>query len=108
MSDDKEMRKALEADGEKLRQLTGEDHGPWEVEERFHVYQFFVNGKYERVREFVGAKEAVEAARHYTSSLAVAFKVIDRVIITDMGDNCVFEWKAGEGITFPPEAKGRQ
>lgn len=27
MSD--EMRKALEADGEKLRQLTGEDHGPW-------------------------------------------------------------------------------
>ena len=26
-----EMKKALEADGEKLRQLTGEDHGPWEV-----------------------------------------------------------------------------
>jgi hypothetical protein len=26
---DKEMMKALEADGEKLRQLTGEDHGPY-------------------------------------------------------------------------------
>ena len=26
---DKEMQRALEADGEKLRQLTGEDHGPW-------------------------------------------------------------------------------
>lgn len=26
---DKEMQKALEADGEKLRQLTGEDHGPY-------------------------------------------------------------------------------
>jgi len=25
----KEMQKALEADGEKLRQLTGEDHGPF-------------------------------------------------------------------------------
>lgn len=25
---DEEMMKALEADGEKLRQLTGEDHGP--------------------------------------------------------------------------------
>ena len=25
---DKEMMKALEADGEKLTQLTGEDHGP--------------------------------------------------------------------------------
>ena len=28
MSISKEMQKALEADGEKLRQLTGEDHGP--------------------------------------------------------------------------------
>jgi hypothetical protein len=28
MSFDKAMQKALEADGEKLRQLTGEDHGP--------------------------------------------------------------------------------
>ena len=26
-----EMARALEADGEKLRQLTGEDHGPWRV-----------------------------------------------------------------------------
>ncbi len=26
------MQRALEADGEKLRQLTGEDHGPWEAE----------------------------------------------------------------------------
>lgn len=29
MDHDKEMKKALEADGEKLRQLTDEDHGPW-------------------------------------------------------------------------------
>ena len=28
----KEMQKALEADGEKLRQLTGEDHGPIFIE----------------------------------------------------------------------------
>lgn len=27
---DLEMQKALEADGEKLRQLTGEDHGPFD------------------------------------------------------------------------------
>lgn len=26
-----EMWEALEADGEKLRQLTGEDHGPWSI-----------------------------------------------------------------------------
>lgn len=28
---DREMMKALQADGEKLRQLTGDDHGPFEV-----------------------------------------------------------------------------
>lgn len=28
---DREMQRALEADGEKLRQLTGEDHGPFDV-----------------------------------------------------------------------------
>jgi hypothetical protein len=28
MTIDREMQRALEADGEKLRQLTGEDHGP--------------------------------------------------------------------------------
>ncbi len=32
MSWDREMERALEADGEKLRQLTGEDHGPWLME----------------------------------------------------------------------------
>jgi len=31
--DDDEMRKALIADGEKLRALTGEDHGPWDFDE---------------------------------------------------------------------------
>lgn len=29
---DREMERALELDGEKLRQLTGEDHGPWSAE----------------------------------------------------------------------------
>jgi hypothetical protein len=32
---DREMMKALEADGEKLRQLTGEDHGPFELPDEF-------------------------------------------------------------------------
>ena len=32
-----EMEKALWADGEKLRQLTGEDHGPWPLHEEPYV-----------------------------------------------------------------------
>lgn len=31
--EDDEMAKALALDGEKLRQLTGEDHGPWELDD---------------------------------------------------------------------------
>lgn len=30
---DEQMLRALEADGEKLRHLTGEDHGPWTTDE---------------------------------------------------------------------------
>jgi hypothetical protein len=35
-----EMRKALEADGEKLRQLTGEDHGPWTIAQCITWHRF--------------------------------------------------------------------
>ncbi len=31
MTFDDEMMRALEADGEKLRAMTGEDHGPWDI-----------------------------------------------------------------------------
>ena len=37
----------------------------------FSVCQFFEDGTYEYVRRFVGAQEAVEAARHYTDNVAV-------------------------------------
>lgn len=67
----------------------------------FSVYQFFEDGQYERVRSFVGAEEAVKAAFHYTGSVAVKLGIVDRVIITDGGDFTVFEWKRGEGVTFP-------
>lgn len=41
MSTDSEMQRALEADGEKLRQLTGEDHGPWrDLPRHFTDWQF--------------------------------------------------------------------
>jgi hypothetical protein len=32
-----EMKRALEADGKKLRQLTGEDHGPFVIEDELTV-----------------------------------------------------------------------
>jgi 1,4-dihydroxy-2-naphthoyl-CoA synthase len=72
-------------------------------DEKFSVCQFFANGGYEYVRRYVDAEEAVKAARHYTSNVAVRMGIVNRVIITDGGDMTVFEWKAGKGVTFPPK-----
>jgi hypothetical protein len=68
----------------------------------FSVCQFFDDESYEYVRRFVDAQEAVEAALHYTKSVGAQIGTTVRVIITDGGDQCCFEWKRGEGVVFPP------
>lgn len=74
----------------------------------FSVCQFFDSGDYEWVRNHVSAEEAVKAARHYTENVAARMGLIPRVIITDGNDYTVFEWKRGEGVTYPPESRGRR
>ena len=71
----------------------------------FSVCQFFANGSYEYVRRFVSAEEAVKTAKHYTTSVGAKIGTTVRVIITDGGDCCVFEWKRGEGVIFPKEVR---
>jgi hypothetical protein len=63
--------------------------------------QFFVDGSHEYVRRNVPAKQAIEAAFHYTHNVAAVAGVTSRVIITDSDDMTCFEWISGEGITFP-------
>lgn len=74
----------------------------------FSVWQFFEDGGYERVRRNVSAKEAVQAAYHYCTSIGAQLGITCRVIITDGGDCIAFEWKWEEGITFgaSPENMG--
>lgn len=72
--------------------------------ELFNVVQFFPDETYEYVRRGVTAEEAVEAARHYCSSVGARLGTTRRVIITDDGDYCNFEWRFGEGITYPKES----
>jgi hypothetical protein len=67
----------------------------------FSVYQFFKDGSYERVREFVSAEEAITAFNHYTHNVASRLGITARVIITDGGDSIVYEWQHGKGVTFP-------
>lgn len=68
----------------------------------FSVYQFFANDTYEEVLRFVDAKTAVERAHALTLSVGGRIGTTARVIITDGGDFTCFEWKFGEGVTFPP------
>jgi hypothetical protein len=74
----------------------------------FSVCQFLKDGTHEYVRRWVDAEEATKAAARYCKSVGAKLGVTQRVIITDGGDDTVFEWKNGEGVTFPPEAKGHE
>jgi hypothetical protein len=71
--------------------------------EEFSVAQFLVDGTYEYIARRVGAEEAVHAAKLATESLGAQTGLVTRLIITDSGDNTVFEWKHGEGVTYPPQ-----
>jgi hypothetical protein len=72
----------------------------------FSVYQFFRDEMSERVLQFVDPKTAVECAKRLTESVGGRLGTTRRVIITDGGDYTVFEWKHGEGVTFPsPEER---
>ena len=71
----------------------------------YSVYQFFPDGSYERVREFVDDKEAFKAFAHYTSSVGARAGFVERVIITDGVDCVVGEWIKDKGIVWPKEEK---
>lgn len=70
-------------------------------DEVFNVVQFFEDGTSEYVRRRVSAVEAIDVAKHYTRSVAAWLGVVNRVIVTDMGDLTCFEWIRGKGITPP-------
>ncbi len=72
-------------------------------ENEFSVWWWDAEGYHHPELRWVDAKTAVERAKSMTERPAALMGVIKRVIITDGGDFCVFEWKAGEGVVFPPK-----
>lgn|SRR5262245_36106693 len=73
------------------------------MSERYNVVQFFDNDTHEYVRRRVGAEDAMRATGHYTHSVAARIGMVRRVIITDDGDNTVWDWRFGDGIVFDSE-----
>ncbi len=71
----------------------------------FSVFWWDDHGtQYEELR-FVAAEAAVKRAHTLTHGPASLLGVVRRVIITDGGDCTNFEWKYGEGVTYPPRRK---
>lgn len=66
----------------------------------FSVYQEFEDGTQECVRTNVDAESAVNAAKHYCTSVGAQIGTTKRVIIVDSGDCVNFEWKYDLGVTF--------
>lgn len=79
---------------------------PQGTQGEFSVAQWFPNGDYEYVRRFVGAEEAVYTAKHYCTCVGAKIGTTVRVMITDGGDHCVFEWNRDDGVTFPEQFRG--
>ena len=68
-------------------------------EELFAVWQYSHDDWRVKAAEGLPAKLAVDYARWMTQTQEARDGEIQRVIITDEGDNTVFEWKFGEGVT---------
>jgi len=73
--------------------------------ERFHVFQFFPDGSYEKVRDYVLLPEALEGFKHYCTSVGARIGTTVRVILVDMGDLVCAEWEFGKGLVYPTPAQ---
>lgn len=70
-----------------------------DYDDKFSVYWWDKNGFQHEELRFVGAAEAMQAVRRLTTGPAIALGAVRRVIVTDDGDFCNFEWKDGR-VTF--------
>jgi len=74
-------------------------------QDEFTVWWYDPDGNHHKELAHVDAKTAVEFALEFPKRPAGWVGIIQRIIITDGGDFCVFEWKHGEGVTYPERVK---
>jgi hypothetical protein len=63
----------------------------------FSVVEFYDDDSHAYVARQLDARDAVYLAKHCTRRLHDG---VTRIIITDGGDDTVFEWQRGKGVTF--------
>jgi hypothetical protein len=67
----------------------------------FSVWEFFPDGYYQPVVRWTPLEEALERAKVSINKPATVAGFITKVLVTDGGDFCVFQWEYGKGIVFP-------
>lgn len=72
----------------------------------FSVYWWDRDGGQHEELRFVGAEEAVKRSFALAHGPAPAMGIVQRVMITDGGDCCVFDWQRGEGVVWPDHEEG--
>lgn len=71
----------------------------------FSVFWWDPDDNYHRELSMVDAETAVKFAMEFPNRPAGMMGIIRRVIITDGGDFTVYEWKHGEGVTYPEKIR---
>lgn len=74
-------------------------------DKHFSVYWWDRDGGQHRELYLAPIGQVTRAVKRLTQGPAAMVGMVSRVIITDGGDIGCFEWKYGEGITFPPKPK---
>lgn len=77
-----------------------------ETHGEFSLFWWDPEGNQHTELQYVDAGRAVERAGTLSRGPAAQLGIVRRILITDGSDFGVFEWKADEGITYPPERRG--
>jgi hypothetical protein len=76
-------------------------------DERYDVWQYLPEDWHDKVGDDLSAEEAVRLAMSYTTRPAAKIGIIRKVhIVCRQDDTVAWEWKFGEGQTFPPRQAG--
>jgi hypothetical protein len=79
-----------------------------ETRGEFSVYWWDPDGGQNTELRFVDAGRAMNRAASLARGPAAQMGIVERIIVTDGGDFINFEWLKGQGVTYPPEHRGKR
>ena len=68
--------------------------------EQFNVHFVYPDESHTEERHRISAEEAITFAMRAIRRPAAQVGMLEEILITDMGDSCVWHWKFGKGVVF--------